>query len=118
MFDTAWIYGRGENERRVGRWIRNRGIREDVVVITKGAHTPYCDPESLSRQLLESLERQGTDYADIYLMHRDNPEVPVGEFVDVLDEHRRAGRIRVYGVSNWSLERFDEANRYARAQRP
>lgn len=115
VFDTAYIYGQGENERRVGRWIRNRGIREDVVVITKGAHTPYCDPESLSRQLLESLERQGTDYADIYLMHRDNPEVPVGEFVDVLDEHRRAGRIHVYGVSNWSLERFDEANAYARA---
>ncbi|GAA4756998.1 aldo/keto reductase [Amnibacterium soli] len=115
VFDTAYIYGGGENERRVGRWIANRGIREDVVVITKGAHTPYCDPESLSRQLLESLERQGTDYADLYLMHRDNPEVPVGEFVDVLDEHRRAGRIHVYGVSNWSLERFDEANAWARA---
>ena len=114
-FDTAYIYGQGALERRLGRWIANRGIREDVVVITKGAHTPHCDPESLSRQLLESLERQGTDYADVYLMHRDNPEVPVGEFVDVLDEHRRAGRIRVYGVSNWSLERFDEANRYARA---
>ena len=84
-------------------------------MITKGAHTPFCDPESLTRQLLESLERQGTDYADIYLMHRDNAEVPVGEFVDVLDEHRRAGRIRVAGVSNWSLERFDEANAYATA---
>jgi aryl-alcohol dehydrogenase-like predicted oxidoreductase/predicted dehydrogenase len=114
-FDTAYIYGHGALERRLGRWIRNRGVREDVVVITKGAHTPHCDPESLTRQLLESLERQGTDYADIYLMHRDNPDVPVGEFVDVLDEHRRSGRIHVAGVSNWSLERFDEANAYARA---
>jgi aryl-alcohol dehydrogenase-like predicted oxidoreductase len=114
-FDTAWIYGDGALERRLGQWIRNRGVREDVVVITKGAHTPHCDPESLSRQLLESLERQGTDYADVYLMHRDDVDVPVGEFVDVLDEHRRAGRIRVYGVSNWSLDRFDEANAYAAA---
>ncbi|RIX28479.1 aldo/keto reductase [Amnibacterium setariae] len=114
-FDTAWIYGDGALERRLGRWIQNRGIREDVVVITKGAHTPHCDPESLSRQLLESLERQGTDYADVYLMHRDDESVPVGEFVDVLDEHRRAGRIRVYGVSNWRLERFDEANAWAAA---
>lgn len=114
-FDTAWQYGRGAYEARLGKWIANRGIREDLVVITKGAHTPFCDPESLSRQLLESLDRQGTGYADIYLMHRDNPDVPVGEFVDVMDEHRRAGRIRVYGVSNWSLERFDEANAYARA---
>ena len=114
-FDTAWLYGHGANETRFGRWVANRGIREDVVVITKGAHTPHCDPESLSSQLLESLERQGTGYADVYMMHRDNPDVPVGEFVDVMDEHRRAGRIKVYGVSNWSLERFDEANAYARA---
>ncbi|MBW4041984.1 MAG: Gfo/Idh/MocA family oxidoreductase [Acidobacteria bacterium] len=114
-FDTAWQYGRGAYETRLGRWIANRGIREDLVIITKGAHTPHCDPESLSSQLLESLDRQGTGYADIYLMHRDNPDVPVGEFVDVMDEHRRAGRIRAYGVSNWSLQRFDEANAYARA---
>ncbi|MCJ1713568.1 aldo/keto reductase [Curtobacterium sp. VKM Ac-2922] len=115
VFDTGYIYGGGVLEGRLGKWIQNRGIREDVVVITKGAHTPYCDPESLTRQLLESLDRQGTDYADIYMMHRDNEDIPVGEFVDVLDEHRRAGRIRVYGGSNWSLARFDEANAYARA---
>lgn len=115
VFDTGYIYGGGVLEGRLGKWIQNRGIRDDVVVITKGAHTPYCDPESLSRQLLESLERQGTDHADIYMMHRDNEDVPVGEFVDVLDEHRRAGRIRVYGGSNWSLARFDEANAYAAA---
>lgn len=78
VFDTGYIYGGGVLEGRLGRWIQNRGIREDVVVITKGAHTPYCDPESITRQLLESLERQGTDYADIYMMHRDNPDIPVG----------------------------------------
>ncbi|WP_439692182.1 aldo/keto reductase [Curtobacterium sp. SP.BCo] len=115
VFDTGYIYGGGVLEGRLGKWIQNRGVREDVVVITKGAHTPFCDPESLSRQLLESLERQGTDYADIYMMHRDDESIPVGEFVDVLDEHRRAGRIRVYGGSNWSTARFDEANAYARA---
>ena len=115
VFDTAYIYGDGDLERRLGRWIANRGIREEVVVITKGGHTPHCDPESVSRQLIESLERQGTDYADIYMLHRDNPDVPVGEFVDVLDEHARAGRIRVFGGSNWTPERIDEANAYALA---
>ncbi|KTR12358.1 aldo/keto reductase [Curtobacterium citreum] len=115
VFDTGYIYGGGVLEGRLGKWIENRGIRDDVVVITKGAHTPYCDPESLTRQLLESLERQGTDHADVYMMHRDNEDVPVGEFVDVLDEHRRAGRIRVFGGSNWSTARFDEANEYAGA---
>jgi len=53
------------------------------------------------------------DHADLYLMHRDNPEVPVGEFVDVLNEHKNAGRIRAFGGSNWSLARVDEANAYA-----
>lgn len=115
VFDTAYIYGGGRHENLFGRWVTNRGIRDEVVIITKGAHTPYCDPESLSRQLIESLERQGTEYADIYLMHRDNPEIPVGEFVDVLDEYVRQGRITVFGGSNWSLERFDQANAYATA---
>ena len=49
------------------------------------------------------------------MMHRDNPDVPVGEFVDVLDEHDRAGRIKVFGGSNWTPARFDEANAYAAA---
>ncbi|MGQ7297074.1 aldo/keto reductase [Quadrisphaera sp. KR29] len=116
-FDTAWIYGRdGDYERRFGRWLANRGIRDQVTVVVKGAHTPHCDPESLSRQLLESFERQGLERADLYLMHRDDPSVPVGEFVDVLDEHARAGRIGVYGGSNWTPERFDEANAYAAAR--
>lgn len=114
-FDTAWLYGGGLMERLFGQWVRNRGVRAQVVVITKGAHTPHCDPESLSRQLEESLERQGTEYADLYMMHRDNLEVPVGEFVDVLDEHLRAGRIRAYGGSNWTPARVDEANAYAEA---
>lgn len=113
-FDTAYIYGGGNHEKLLGQWIRNRGVREDVVVITKGAHTPHCDPESITRQLLESLERQGTDYTDLYLMHRDNEDIGVGEFVDVLDEHVKAGRIKVFGGSNWRPERIDEANAYAR----
>ncbi|WP_394214136.1 aldo/keto reductase [Brachybacterium vulturis] len=114
-FDTAYVYGGGHIEKLFGQWVRNRGVREDVVVITKGAHTPHCDPASITRQLEESLERQGTDYADLYMMHRDNPEVPVGEFVDAMDEHLRAGRIRAYGGSNWTPERVDEANAYAKA---
>ena len=93
----------------------NRGVRENLVVIVKGAHTPDCDPESLTSQLLESLERQQSEYADIYLMHRDNPDVPVGEFVDGLDEHHRAGRVKICGGSNWTRERFEEANTYTRA---
>jgi len=114
-FDTGYIYGNGLQERLLGQWISNRGLRDETVVIAKGAHTPHCDPESITRQLTESLERLQADHVDIYLMHRDNEDIPVGEFVDVLDEHARAGRIRAFGGSNWSIERFDEANEYAAA---
>ncbi|OIV37613.1 oxidoreductase [Mangrovactinospora gilvigrisea] len=114
IFDTAYIYGGGRGEQLLGRWMAERGIRDDITVIGKGAHTPHCDPESITRQLHESLERLGTDKIDIYFMHRDNPEIPVGEFVDVMDEHHRAGRIGLYGGSNWSTARFDEANEWAK----
>ncbi len=112
-FDTGYIYGRGLHERQLGQWIANRGVRSDVVVIGKGAHTPHCDPESITRQLHESLDRLQTDHVDVYFMHRDNEDIPVAEFVDVLDEHLRAGRMKAYGGSNWSLARVAEANAYA-----
>lgn len=114
-FDTAFIYGGGLPERLLGQWIKHRGVRDQIVLIAKGAHTPFCDPHSLATQLLISLDRLGLDCADIYLMHRDNPQVPVGEFVDVLNEHARAGRMRVFGGSNWTLDRVDQANAYARS---
>ncbi len=112
-FDTGWLYGGGLQERLLGRWIERRGIRAETAMIVKGAHTPLCTPEWLTAQLVESLGRLRTDYADMYLMHRDNPAVPVGEFVEVLNEHHRAGRIKAFGGSNWSLERLREANAYA-----
>ncbi|MET3805333.1 putative dehydrogenase/aryl-alcohol dehydrogenase-like putative oxidoreductase [Nakamurella sp. UYEF19] len=114
-FDTAWLYGKGFYEKLFGQWVKNRGIRDELVVIVKGAHTPHCDPESITRQLLESLERQQHGTADIYMLHRDNTDVPVGEFVDVLNDHVDAGRITVFGGSNWSPERVDEADAYAAA---
>lgn len=113
-FDTAFGYGGGLQEKLLGWWMKHRGVRDDVVVIGKGAHTPLCTPEWLSTQLLQSLERLQTDHVDLYFMHRDNLAVPVGEFVDVLHEHVEAGRIKVFGGSNWSLERFAAANRYAK----
>ncbi|MGW6277421.1 aldo/keto reductase [Kribbella sp. NPDC055071] len=115
-FDTAYIYGGGRGEKLLGQWHTSRGNRDEIVVIGKGAHTPHCDPESITRQLNESLERLQTDHVDLYLMHRDNEEIPVSEFVDVLHEHFKAGRVKAYGGSNWSLERFDAANAYAEAQ--
>jgi len=112
-FDTAYIYGGGKQERILGRWIGQRGIRSQVAVVVKGAHTPLCTPEHLDSQFRESLDRLQTDYADVYMMHRDNLKIPVGEFVDLLNEHHYAGRIKAFGGSNWTLDRLQEANAYA-----
>jgi len=110
-FDTAKRYGDAEG--LLGQWVQSRDVREEVVLITKGAHTPNCYPDSVTEELFESLERLRTEYVDIYFLHRDNPDVPVGEFIDVLNEHKDAGRIKVFGGSNWTIERIEEANAYA-----
>jgi aryl-alcohol dehydrogenase-like predicted oxidoreductase len=117
-FDTAHIYGHGESERTLGKWIRERGVRDRTVIITKGAH-PDDDgrarvtPEDITRDLTESMERLQVGTIDIYLLHRDNPAVPVGPIVEALNEHQRAGRVRVFGGSNWLHTRLREANEYA-----
>jgi aryl-alcohol dehydrogenase-like predicted oxidoreductase len=114
-FDTAYVYGlAGHGEKMLGEWMKQRGKRKDSIVISKGAHTPFCEPRYLRSQFVESLDRMQTDYADIYMMHRDNLEIPVGEFVDVMNEQVQAGRMKIFGGSNWSIERIDEANAYAK----
>lgn len=113
-FDTAHIYGGGVMERIFGRWVHNRNIRSDILIVGKGAVTPHCTPEGIVRQLGESLDRMGIDSVDLYLMHRDNMDVPVGEFVDVLNELTRLGKVKAFGGSNWTTERFVAAQAYAR----
>jgi aryl-alcohol dehydrogenase-like predicted oxidoreductase len=97
----------------LGQWIKRRNVRDQVAVVVKGAHSPLCTPRDLTRQLKESIGRLQIDHADIYIMHRDNPDIPVGEFVDVLNEHQSAGLIHAFGGSNWQLSRVHEANDYA-----
>lgn len=111
--DTAWVYGGGKCEKAVGKWITWRGNRAQLALIGKGGCTTSCTPDLITRELFESLERLETDYLDIYFMHRDNLRIPVGEFVECLNEHHQAGRIRSFGGSNWTPERLAEANAYA-----
>ncbi|WP_422024758.1 aldo/keto reductase [Pyruvatibacter mobilis] len=114
-FDTAHLYGGGIMEKLLGRWIEDRGIRDDVVLICKGAHTPDCRPDAVRPQLEESLDRLRTDRADIYFLHRDDPQVPIAEWVDLLNELKDDGKLSVFGGSNWSMARMQEANAYAAA---
>jgi len=112
VFDTSHGYG-AACERNLADWARNRGVRDQVVIVEKGGNPPNGTPEGITKELHESLERTSLDFVDVYLMHRDNPDVPVGELVDILNEHQRAGLFTVFGVSNWSLPRLKEAKEYA-----
>ena len=115
LFDTGWVYEAGKPERHFGDWHTSRGLRrDDFVLIGKGAHTPLCYPDVIGKQLDQTLDRAKVDFVDVYFMHRDNLEVPVGEFVDAMAAEFKAGRIRgPFGGSNWTRERMDEAIAYA-----
>lgn len=117
-FDLAAHYGNGDSERVFGKWLEARGVREQIVILTKGAH-PSQDrqrvtPFDITADLFDSLARLKTDYIDLYVLHRDNPNVPVGPIVEILNEHQRAGRIGAFGGSNWTIPRIEQANDYAR----
>ena len=118
-FDTGHVYGQGDNERTVGRWVRDRGVRDQVVIVGKGTHhnedRNRVTQFDITADIYDSLARFKFDYIDLYLLHRDDPAVPVGPIVEVLNEHLRAGRIHAFGGSNWTHERVHAANEYARA---
>jgi aryl-alcohol dehydrogenase-like predicted oxidoreductase len=108
-FDTARHYG-DESEGRLGAFLERHGLRSRTVLIGKGAHTPQCAPEHVGPQLTRSLELLRTDHLDLYLLHRDDPSVPVGAWVEALETEVQAGRVRSIGASNWTAERYEAFN--------
>lgn len=126
--DTSRIYSLGRSEDVLAMWLKARGCRGRLNIVSKGCHH-YVDadgrhhpdiarvrPEIITQDLKESLGRLQVEHFDIYLLHRDDPSVPVDELFDCLEEHRRAGLIRAFGVSNWSTARMEAANAYAAAK--
>lgn len=117
-FDCARGYGNAE--KALGDWIQDRNNRERIVLLTKCGNVDLKGKVHINRQVIEdelekSLETLQTDYIDIYLLHRDDPNTPISEIMETLNEAKRRGIIRVFGVSNWTHQRIEEANRYASA---
>jgi len=98
-FDSAHIYGGGDCERILGGWMAERGIRDRVVVVTKGAHfnadRNRVTPFDITSDLHDSLARLQTDYIDLYLLHRDDLAVDVAPIVEVLNELCAAGKLPI-----------------------
>ena len=129
LIDTANVYGKwmpgGESlsEKTIGKWIKNKGVREDIVLTTKGAHPQLAtlNIQRLSREeiradLEDSLKNLGADVIDLYWLHRDDEGRQAGEIIDVMEELADEGKIRYYACSNWSAERLSEAQKYAHAR--
>jgi aryl-alcohol dehydrogenase-like predicted oxidoreductase len=129
FIDTAHVYGdwvpgdTARSERLLGDWIHKKKNREKLVISTKGAHPrleamhiPRCTPGDIEKDLNESLKCLGTDYLDMYFLHRDDVSLPAGELISCLESARRQGKIRHYGCSNWTLKRIKEAAAYAKEQ--
>ena len=111
--DTAPVYGNGTCEQVLGAWLRRHASRRPPILVGKGAHPPNCRPEAVATDLAASLDRLGVERIHLYLLHRDDPDIPVAEWVDALQSEVDAGRIGAYGGSNWRRGRIDAANAYA-----
>lgn len=124
VIDCGRFYGVARSEKILKNYLEARNNREDLVIIDKcchpiitpnGSHHPEywrVKADLITDDLHYSLYHTGCDYFDLYLMHRDDPNVPVGEIMDRLEQHRKEGLIKAYGVSNWELPRIQEAVKY------
>jgi aryl-alcohol dehydrogenase-like predicted oxidoreductase len=106
--DLANVYGDGESQRAIGKWLAARGVRDELELHVKGCHPPYCDPTNIAGEVEHSRSLLGVDSLDSFTLHRDDLEVPVDAFAEKLLEQVERGTISSFGVSNWTFARFQE----------
>jgi aryl-alcohol dehydrogenase-like predicted oxidoreductase len=107
LLDLANVYGEGESSRAVGRWLEMTGSRDSFTLYVKGCHPPYCTPALVKTEVHRARSLLGVDELDVFILHRDDPSMPVFVFADALREQVAAATIASFGVSNWSVERLD-----------
>lgn len=128
FIDTAAVYAdwaaaaKSSSEKFIGEWLAKRGSRDRIVLATKGGHPPLENmqqgrlaPADIAHDLEQSLRNLRTDVIDLYYLHRDDPAQPVGEIVEALAAHQRAGKLRAFACSNWRASRIRAAQEYAAA---
>jgi aryl-alcohol dehydrogenase-like predicted oxidoreductase len=121
LIDTAdvysvWVDGHsgGESETIIGKWLRSRGRRDDLVIATKFGMEMGPGMSGLSRKYMfeaveRSLERLNTDYIDLYQAHCDDENTPIEETLGAFAELIEAGKVRAIGASNYQAERLKAA---------
>lgn len=119
--DTADVYSRwvpghqgGESETIIGRWLKKRGKRDDVKILTKcGMEMPGrgkgLSPAWIKQAIDDSLKRLQTDYVDLYQAHADDASTPLVDTLATYGELIKAGKVRAIGASNYTAPRLEEA---------
>lgn len=118
FLDTAYYYGLGRSEELVGEVVKAYGKRNEVVIATKGAHRMLEDRlvmdnsvDFIVQSVYDSLKRLQTDYIDVFYIHYPDKETPKYEVTGALRTLKDKGIIRAIGVSNFTMEQLEEANR-------
>ncbi|HUN77025.1 MAG TPA: aldo/keto reductase [Steroidobacteraceae bacterium] len=121
LIDTADVYSRwipghqgGESETVLGKWLKSRGKRSQVIIATKVGMEMGAAEQGLSRAYIlraveRSLQRLGTDYIDLYQSHRDDPQVPLEETLGTYADLIQQGKVRAIGASNFTAQRLRAA---------
>ena len=120
-FDTAVNYASGDisADAMLGQWISHRGGHEDIVVIAKGCHPAVSNwgsrvnPDAIVEDIDKSRQQIGIDRLDLWMFHRDDPDVEIGILVEAVNSAIERGHIGAWGVSNWTTARIQAALDYA-----
>ena len=112
--DTADVYGKGKSETILGKWMKERGNRNSVLVFTKLGSEMGPDEKGLSagymvKAVEQSLKRLQIDHIDLYQSHRPDEATPQAETLEAFDRLVKAGKVRTIGASNFSAEQHEEA---------
>jgi aryl-alcohol dehydrogenase-like predicted oxidoreductase len=117
FFDTADTYGKTRSEEFLGKALGKR--RKDVIIATKFGmaiddERKGARPEYVRSAAEDSLRRLGTDYIDLYQLHKPDETVPIADTLGALDELVKAGKVREIGCSNFSVDQLAEADQAAK----
>ncbi len=117
---SAWVPGNkgGESETIIGKWLKSRGKRDQIILTTKvgsdmGNGKKGLRAAYVKQAVEDSLKRLQTDYIDLYLSHFDDPATPVEETMEAFHELVKAGKVRYVGASNLSAARIKASNEFA-----
>ena len=114
-FDTADVYGDGRSETFLGRALGPR--RKDIVIATKFGNRTGGSPENVRRSIEASLRRLGTDYVDLYYLHKPDPGTPIADTLGALADLVQEGKVREIAGSNLSPDLLREAEAAASGAR-